>query len=271
MLIYPNIDPVAIQIGTFAVRWYGIMYLLGFLGAFGYCLQHRHYSNPPWTRESIADLLFYAAMGVIFGGSMGYWLVYEPARLMADPFLLVKFWHPGRSFHGGLVGVILATVLFCRLHHRRFLEVMDFIAPAVPIGLGLGRLGNFFNAELWGRVTDVPWGMVFPDAGPLQRHPSQLYEFFLEGVVLFLILHFYTRKHRPEGSVSGVFALCYGLFRFLIEFYREPTGEGLFWGWLTTGQALSLPMILVGLVLIVYSINTHKTKTTTKINSPLKR
>lgn len=253
MLHYPDIDPIALELGFMSIRWYGLMYLFGFLLAFGYCIWHRHYTVPPFTTESIADLLFYAAVGVILGGSMGYWLFYEPTRILSDPFILFKFWLPGRSFHGGLIGVIVAVLLYCHFHQRRFFEVMDFLAPAVPIGLGLGRLGNFLNGELWGRVTDVSWGMVFPHAGSNPRHPSQLYEFFLEGIVLFLILHFYARKPRPDGAVSGLFAIGYGVFRSFVEFFREPEPIQGFvaWGTLTKGQALSIPMILIGIFLML--------------------
>lgn len=250
MLTYPQIDAVAFSLGPLAVRWYGIMYLLGFLLAFWYCLAHRDRANPPWSKELIADLVFYAALGVIFGGSLGYWLLYEPDKLWSDPLILFKFWLPGRSFHGGLIGVVIALWIFAHIHHRRFLEITDFIAPAVPLGLGLGRIGNFLNAELWGRITTVPWGMMFPNAGPLPRHPSQLYEFLLEGVLLFLILFLYTRKPRPIGTVSGLFALCYGIFRFVVEFFREPDQGFLVWDGLSMGQILSLPMILIGIVLL---------------------
>jgi phosphatidylglycerol---prolipoprotein diacylglyceryl transferase len=255
MFNYPDISPIAFSIGTFEVRWYGIMYLLGFLGAYAYCVYHREWPKQPWSKELIADLLFYVAIGVIFGGTLGYWLFYEIEHLMSHPLVILKFWQPGRSFHGGLIGVIVAVLVFCYMHRRRFLDVMDFIAPSVPIGLGLGRLGNFLNAELWGRVTTMPWGMVFPHAGSEARHPSQLYEFFLEGVVLFLILHLYTRKQRPMGAVSGLFALCYGVFRFFVEFFREPTGDQGFlaFGWLTMGQALSLPLIVIGIALIWFA------------------
>lgn len=261
MLTYPEINPVALQIGPvfgwqgFAIHWYGIMYLVGFLLAFWLCHYRRAKVVPPWTTEQIIDLLFYVALGVIFGGSLGYFLFYEPARLLSSPWHVFKFWEPGRSFHGGLIGVLVAIFVYCRVHKRRFWDVGDFIAPAIPIGLATGRLGNFINSELWGRVTEVPWGMVFPNGGIFPRHPSQLYEFFLEGVVLFLILIWYVRKPRPSGSVSALFLIFYGLFRYSVEFVREPDQtQGFVLGdFLTMGQALSLPMILFGLALLWYA------------------
>lgn len=252
MLNYPIIDPVLFSIGPLSVRWYGFLHLIGFIAIFAYLLHYKNRSKTPWTVESLADLFFYAAIGMIFGGGIGFWLFYAPATVLADPLVLFKFWLPGRSFHGGLIGVIITVALYCYIHHRSFLEVMDYIAPAVPIGLGLGRLGNFINQELWGRVTDVPWAMI-PQGGHEPHHPSQLYEFFLEGVVLFLILHFYASKKPNVGAVSGLFAFCYGIFRFWVEFYREPDREQGFlaFGWLTMGQALSIPLILIGFYLLL--------------------
>ena len=219
MLTYPNINPVALSIGPLSIRWYGIMYVLGFLGAFWVCVYRGKTKPRPWTFEEVSDLLFYCAVGVIFGGTIGYILFYDPSRVLTEPLSLLKFWEPGRSFHGGLLGVVLAVVVFAKVHHRRFLEIGDLLAPAVPVGLATGRIGNFMNGELWGRVTDLPWGMVFPHAGALPRHPSQLYEFLLEGVVLFLILFFYSRKEHKEGILTGLFLLLYGIFRFFIEYF----------------------------------------------------
>lgn len=252
MLTYPNIDPIAFSIGPLAIRWYGISYLLGFLAAYAWCYYRRQKATPPWKTEDIADVLFYFALGVIFGGTLGYLLFYDPSRLLHDPLSLLRFWEPGRSFHGGLIGVMLALYIYCRVKKRRFWAVADFIAPAIPLGLASGRIGNFLNAELWGRVTDVPWAMVFPGAGPLARHPSQLYEFALEGVLLFLILAWYSKKPRAEGSVSGLFLICYGVFRIFVECFREPNvTQGFIWGdFLTMGQLLSIPMILLGLILM---------------------
>ena len=255
MLTYPDIDPIAFSIGALSVRWYGVSYLAGFLGAYLVSIPRGKKQQNPWQSEQVADLLFYAAMGIIFGGRIGFVLFYQPATITSDPLSLFTFWVVGRSFHGGLLGVLLAVMLYCKLHKRKFLEVTDFIAPVIPIGLGFGRLGNFINGELWGRVTDLPWGMIVPYLGPEPRHPSQLYEFGLEGVLLFVILMAYAAKSRPRGAVSGLFLICYGVFRCLVEFVREPDLSHGFvaFDWLTMGQLLSIPMILVGVFLVCRS------------------
>lgn len=255
MLTYPNINPVAVKLGPFTIYWYGLMYLMGFLGVFGYCYQRRLSSPRPWKRDEILDVLFYGALGVIFGGTWGYWIFYEPRLLLADPGRLLRFWEPGRSFHGGLLGVLIAISVFCRLHQRKFWEVTDFIAPAIPIGIATGRLGNFLNGELWGRITKVPWGMVFPQAGSFPRHPSQLYELGLEGVGLFVLLHWYSKKPRAPGRVSGLFLCGYGFLRFVAEFFREPDINLGFiaLGWMTMGQLLSLLMMLIGIIILILS------------------
>ncbi len=254
MLTYPDINPVALQAGAFAIRWYGIMYVLGFAGVFWSCYRRRTESCSgilAWTGNDIVDLLFYGAMGVIFGGTVGYLLFYEPGVFVEDPLRIFRFWEPGRSFHGGLLGVLLAVFIFAKVHRRHFWAITDFIAPAIPLGIMAGRLGNFINGELWGRVTSVPWGIVFPHAGAMPRHPSQLYEFGLEGIALFFMLNAYVKRQRPLGSVSGLFLIYYGFFRFVIEFFREPDlNQGFVaLGWMTKGQLLSLPMIVIGLFL----------------------
>jgi len=252
MLTYPNIDPIAFSIGPLSIRWYGISYLVGFLAAFLWCISKRNNPPTPWTIEQIADLFFYTALGVIFGGTIGYILFYQPSLLLQDPLALLKFWQPGRSFHGGLLGVLIALLLYSRLQKRSLAEVADFLCPAVPLGLAAGRIGNFLNGELWGRVTDVPWGMVFPYAGPHPRHPSQLYEFLLEGVLLFIVLAVYSRRARPAGAVTGMFLLGYGLCRGFVEFFREPDlYQGFILGWMTMGQLLSIPMIIAGIIIIL--------------------
>lgn len=251
---FPNIDPVLFSIGPLSVRWYGMMYLLGFL--FAMWLANRRADKPGsgWTREQVSDLLFAGFLGVVIGGRVGYVLFYNFELFLADPIYLFKVWTGGMSFHGGLLGVIAAMFWYARRHQRRFFAVADFVAPLVPFGLGLGRLGNFMNSELWGRVTDVPWAVVFPNGGPLPRHPSQLYEMVLEGIVLFFILHWFIKKPRPLGAASGLFLLGYGTFRFLVEFVREPDGHlGLFGDVISMGQILSTPMIILGIALMVWS------------------
>jgi phosphatidylglycerol:prolipoprotein diacylglycerol transferase len=252
-LQFPIIDPIIFSIGPVALRWYGMMYLVGFLGAMFIANKAADKSGGEWTREQVSDLLFYGFLGVILGGRIGYVLFYQFDYFLAEPLYLFKIWAGGMSFHGGLLGVIAAVYLFARKTNKAFLTVGDFVAPLVPIGLGMGRLGNFINAELWGRQTDVPWAMVFPtDPLQLPRHPSQLYEFFLEGVVLFAILYVITRKPRSLGLASGVFLIGYGVFRTIIEFFREPDAHlGLYFSFITKGQILSVPMILGG-ILIIY-------------------
>lgn len=266
MLPYPQIDPVAVAIGPFKVfshtlgplqvHWYGLAYLTGI--AVGWWLARRRAAYPwsPIGREQVDDLTFYAAMGVVLGGRIGYTLFYGGRRLLEDPLWLLRVWEGGMSFHGGFLGVLLAMYLFGRRHRVPFWRLMDFVAPLVPVGLGLGRLGNFIGQELWGRPTDVPWAMVFPrDPLQLPRHPSQLYEFALEGLLLFALLFWFSSRPRPTCAVSGLFSLLYGCFRFGIEFFREPDAHIGFdaLGWITRGQLLSAPMILVGAVLLAYA------------------
>ncbi|MDQ2696533.1 MAG: prolipoprotein diacylglyceryl transferase [Pseudomonadota bacterium] len=257
MLVHPDFDPVAFHLGPLAVRWYGLMYLLGF--AAGWALGRVRAARPGcgWTAAQIDDLVFYIALGVILGGRVGYVLFYAFADFLRNPLLLFMVWEGGMSFHGGLLGVLAAMVLYARKVGRGFFEVTDFIAPLVTPGLFFGRIGNFINGELWGRTTDLPWGMVFhtPGAGGLPRHPSQLYEALLEGPVLFAILWLYSARPRPAMAVSGLFLLCYGVFRFVVEFVRQPDEHLGFvaFGWLTMGQLLSLPMIVLGAGLMVWA------------------
>lgn len=252
-LQFPIIDPIIFSIGPVALRWYGMMYLIGFLGAMFIANKAADKSGGEWTRDQVSDLLFYGFLGVILGGRVGYVLFYQFDYFLAEPLYLFKIWTGGMSFHGGLLGVIAAVYIFSRKTNKSFLRVGDFVVPLVPIGLGMGRLGNFINAELWGRQTDVPWAMVFPtDPLQLPRHPSQLYEFFLEGVVLFAILYLVTRKPRSLGLASGTFLIGYGVFRTIVEFFREPDAHlGLYFSFISKGQILSIPMILVG-VLVIY-------------------
>ncbi len=250
MLTYPHIDPVALDLGAIKIHWYGIMYLIGFAAAWWLGKYRAARSN--WSEKEVEDLIFYGALGVILGGRLGYILFYNFPAFIDNPLLILKIWQGGMSFHGGLLGVLVAMALFARRSQRCFFCVVDFVAPLVPIGLGAGRLGNFINSELWGRTTELPWGMIFPNGGPLPRHPSMLYEFLLEGIVMFALLWWFSRTPRPVRAVSGVFAISYGLFRFLVEFVRQPDAHlgYLAWDWLTMGQLLSLPLIAVGIGLL---------------------
>jgi len=253
MLMYPSIDPVAFHIGSWPVYWYGLAYLVGLMLAW-ILMSWRARKSGQFTQEQVSDILFYSALGIILGGRLGYMLFYDWHVLLSDPLMIFETWKGGMAFHGGLLGVALALWWLSRRLKRPIFELTDFVAPMVPLGLFLGRLGNFVNDELWGRITDVPWGMVFPTGGPLPRHPSQLYEAFLEGLVLFLILWFYSRKPRPLGAVSGLFLLFYGIFRFFIECFRQPDFQiGYFWDWFTEGQLLSLPMILFGVIMLAWA------------------
>ena len=260
MLYYPaHINPVAISLGPIKVHWYGLMYLLGFLGAWFLATIRAHRIG--LSRDQIADLIFYAALGVVLGGRIGYMIFYDLPGFIAHPLSLFEVWDGGMSFHGGMLGVIFALFLYAKQLKKSLFELTDFIAPMVPIGLAAGRAGNFINGELWGRVTTMPWGMIYPDAGPLPRHPSEIYEFLLEGVSLFLILWFFSKKPRPRFAVSALFLLGYGSFRFFAEFFRQPDPQYgyLLWHWVTMGQILSLPMIIVGGVALIY-IYTRKKK-----------
>ena len=258
MLPYPQIDPVALAIGPLKIHWYGLMYLIG-IGAAWLILSRRlNRFDPTWTKEKLSDLVFWVAMGVIVGGRLGYVLFYDLSAYIANPLLIFEVWKGGMAFHGGLIGVMLAVWGFGKRNGKSFFQIMDFIAPVVPIGLGAGRIGNFINAELWGKASDVPWAMIFPtDPQQLARHPSQLYQFALEGVALFLILWLYSRKPRPTMAVSGMFALFYGIFRFIVEFVRVPDAQlgYLAFGWVTMGQILCIPMIAGGLLLIWWAYN----------------
>jgi phosphatidylglycerol:prolipoprotein diacylglycerol transferase len=262
MLVHPQFDPVAFSIGPLSVRWYGLMYLVGFalfvvLGK----LRAKRELLTGWHPRDIDDMLFYGVLGVIVGGRLGYVVFYKPLHYLANPHEILAVWMGGMSFHGGFLGVLVALWLFARRRNKRTLDVLDFVAPLVPLGLAAGRLGNFINGELVGRVTDVPWGMVFPQHDALPRHPSQLYQFALEGVLLFAILWIYTRHRRPMGAASGLFLAGYGVFRFVAEYFREPDAflQALPLG-LTMGQWLSLPMMLAGVALMVWAYR-HADKT----------
>lgn len=256
MLTHPNFDPVAVQLGPLAIHWYGLMYLLGFAGF--YLLANYRAKNysfldaQNWNSERISDLLFYGALGAVLGGRVGYALFYKFDDYLTDPLSILKVWQGGMSFHGGLLGVGLALLIFARKSKLSFWQVADFVAPAAPIGLFFGRLGNFINQELWGKTTDVPWGMVFSNGGPLPRHPSMLYEAILEGLVLLAILWLFARKPRRAGQVTGVFLIFYAIFRFLVEFVRVPDEhlQYLWFNWVTMGQLLCVPMLIYGIYLM---------------------
>jgi phosphatidylglycerol:prolipoprotein diacylglycerol transferase len=257
MLIHPQFDPVAVSLGPLAVRWYGLMYLAGFAAFL--LLGRRRAQAQPWhgfTAESLDDLLFYGVLGVVLGGRLGQVLFYEPAYYLAHPLEILAVWKGGMSFHGGFLGVLVAMWLYGRKLGKTFWQVTDFIAPLVPLGLFAGRIGNFINGELWGRVADasLPWAMVFPYVDPLPRHPSQLYQAAGEGLLLFALLWWYSARQRPERAVSAVFLIGYGALRFLAEFFREPDAGifGLSYT-ISMGQWLSLPMIAIGGVLLARS------------------
>jgi phosphatidylglycerol:prolipoprotein diacylglycerol transferase len=259
MLIHPQIDPVALRLGPLAVHWYGLTYLAAFL-MFAWLgrrrLRQPAWAHPPqgspWTVRDVEDILFLGVLGVVLGGRMGYVLFYKPLEFLAHPAQIFAVWEGGMSFHGGMLGVLLAMAWFAHSRQRSWWDIMDFVAPCVPTGLAAGRIGNCINGELWGRVADpqLPWAMLFRGAGNLPRHPSQLYQFALEGVLLFVVLWFYARVPRPRGQVAAAFLFGYGVMRFCAEFFREPDAHlGLLGLGLSMGQWLSWPMVLVGAVL----------------------
>jgi phosphatidylglycerol---prolipoprotein diacylglyceryl transferase len=246
---HPQFDPVAIHFtDSFGIHWYGLMYLLGFLAflALGrYQIKHKTWFG--WNTQMLDDALFYGALGVILGGRIGYVLFYQFSSFMQHPLDIFKIWQGGMSFHGGFLGVLVAMYFFNKKHQQPWLKIMDFVAPLVPIGLGAGRMGNFINGELLGRATNSTYGMIFPQVDNLARHPSQLYQFALEGIALFCILWWFSRKQRPVGAISALFLIGYGSFRFIVEFTREPDAHlGLLNLGLSMGQWLSLPMVLLG-------------------------
>jgi phosphatidylglycerol---prolipoprotein diacylglyceryl transferase len=249
MLTYPHIDPVAISFGWIKIRWYGLMYVLGFIAA--WLLARRRASAPEstWKPLDVDDLIFFAALGVIIGGRLGWVLFYGIEDVIADPLRLIRIWEGGMSFHGGMTGVLVAIAIFARRRGRRIADVFDFTAPLPTLGLFFGRIGNFINGELWGKPTNVPWAFVV-DGVPL--HPSQLYEAILEGLVLFVLMWWFTSRPRPRLATSGLFLVAYGIFRFAVEFVRVPDlNRGyLLFDWVTMGQILSTPMIVIGLVLL---------------------
>jgi phosphatidylglycerol:prolipoprotein diacylglycerol transferase len=257
MFYHPEFDPIAFHLGVVAVRWYGLMYLIGF--ALGLILGRsriRSNQNSSMSIREFDDLLFYIVLGVIIGGRLGYSIIYDLGNVIRIPLSVFYVWEGGMSFHGGLIGVCIAILVYASVKQKNWLDLGDFVAPLVPLGLAAGRVGNFINGELWGRPTDVPWAIVFPQSGSfVGRHPSQLYEFFFEGLVLFMILWVFSKRQRPVGVISGLFLACYGFFRFSIEFMREPDQHlGLLSFGLSMGQWLCVPMIFIGLVLVTRAI-----------------
>jgi phosphatidylglycerol:prolipoprotein diacylglycerol transferase len=254
MIAFPDINPIALELGPVKIHWYGLMYLIGFGIAWALGRIRARDPRRDWSAAAVDDLLFYIALGVIVGGRLGYVLFYDLGRFVDDPSLILRIWQGGMSFHGGLLGVMIAMWWFARSRGRRFFAVADFVAPLVPAGIALGRIGNFINGNLWGGPSDLPWAMVFPDprAGGVPRHPSQLYQALLEGVALFVIVWLYSRHPRPTMAVSGVFLGAYGVFRFAIEFIRVPDAHigYLAFGWVTMGQVLSAPMVIAGGILV---------------------
>jgi phosphatidylglycerol:prolipoprotein diacylglycerol transferase len=263
LLPYPDIDPVAIAVGPVQIHWYGLTYLGGLAFAWWFALRRASRPGAALARDQVDDLIFYAAIGIVVGGRLGYSLFYGWEQLVEDPTWLLRVWQGGMSFHGGLLGVVAAMYLFARRRGIAFGDLLDFIAPLAPVGLGLGRLGNFIGQELWGRASEVPWAMVFPrDPLQLARHPSQLYQFALEGVLLFAVLVWFTARPRPTWAAAGLFGVGYGCLRFLVEFFREPDAHIGFqaFGWMTRGQLLCLPMILLGLIMLAWAYRHSGTK-----------
>jgi phosphatidylglycerol:prolipoprotein diacylglycerol transferase len=257
MFYHPEFDPIAFHVGVVAVRWYGLMYLIGF--ALGLILGRsriRSNQNSSMSIREFDDLLFYIVLGVIIGGRLGYSIIYDLGNVIRTPLSVFFVWEGGMSFHGGLIGVCIAILVYASVKQKNWLVLGDFVAPLVPLGLAAGRVGNFINGELWGRPTEVPWAIVFPQSGSfVGRHPSQLYEFFFEGLVLFMILWVFSKRQRPVGVISGLFLACYGFFRFSIEFMREPDQHlGLLSFGLSMGQWLCVPMIFIGLILVMRAI-----------------
>ncbi len=257
-MMHPNFDPIALSIGPVALRWYGLMYLLAFILFVVVCriqIKRQYLSAKGINKDDVDDMLFWGAMGVILGGRLGYVLFYKFSYYLERPSEILAVWEGGMSFHGGFLGVVVALCLWAYIRQKNVLQLADFVAPAMPLGLAAGRMGNFINGELWGRATDPNawWAMVFPQAGDgIARHPSQLYQFGLEGLTLFVITWWFARKPRPAGAVIGVFVSGYGLCRFMAEFAREPDKHlGLLGLGLSMGQWLSLPMVLVGVGLLV--------------------
>ena len=268
MFTYPQIDPVALDLGFLQIHWYGLMYLAAFGSAWWLGQYRASKPNSGWHSDQVGDMIFYGALGVVLGGRIGYMFFYNFSILLDDPIALFRVWEGGMSFHGGMIGVFIAMLMFGRRHKKSLFETLDFVSPLVPLGYFAGRIGNFINGELWGRVTDVPWAMVFPHVDQQARHPSMLYQGLLEGLVLFVILWVYSNKSRPRMAVTAVVVMGFGTFRFLLEFLRQPDSHLGFVAldWMTMGQILSVPLILFGVVLWVLA---HRKTDAVIINSEI--
>ena len=255
MLVYPDIDPVALELGPVAIHWYGLMYVVGFAAAWGLGRWRARRADSPVTAQQVDDIIFFGALGVVIGAKLGYHLFYNLAGIAADPLALLRLWEGGMSFHGGLIGVAVALITYAWRMGIPLLRLTDFVAPLVPIGLGAGRLGNFINGELWGRPAEVPWAMVYPPLGDEPRHPSQLYQMGLEGVALFALVWWLSAQPRARGAVTGLFLLGYGVFRSISELFRMPDAHigYLALGWVTMGHVLSLPLIVAGAGLLAWA------------------
>ncbi|BDW90275.1 prolipoprotein diacylglyceryl transferase [Thalassospira tepidiphila] len=264
-LAFPAIDPIAISIGPIAIRWYALAYIAGLLLGWKYVVYYCTKTPKIMSKRDVDDLLFWATLGVILGGRLGYILFYNLDYYLDNPANILKVWQGGMAFHGGFMGVIVAIILFARKRNTSILAVLDAAAVATPIGLFFGRIANFINGELYGRTTDVAWGFVFPNGGPEPRHPSQLYEAALEGLILFVVLFILSRKafvrHRP-GILGGTFVAGYGISRIIVEFFRQPDAQlGYLAGGITMGQVLSIPMVLAGIGCIVYALKSKPIET----------
>jgi phosphatidylglycerol---prolipoprotein diacylglyceryl transferase len=257
MFIYPRINPVAFSFGVLKVHWYGLMYLLSFLLGWALMRYRACKYKLSWTADQIADLIFYLAVGVVVGGRVGYMLFYDLPNFIHHPWIIFKVWEGGMSFHGGLLGVVLMVWWWGHKNKKAFVDIADFIVPVIPLGLAAGRIGNFINGALWGKITHVPWAMIYPQAGPFPRHPSEVYEFFLEGVLLFIVLWFYSAKPRPRMAVSALFLIGYSLARCLCEVFRQPDPQYgyIAFGWLTMGMILSIPMFIAGVIMLWWAYN----------------
>jgi len=255
MFTYPKIDPVALDLGFVQIHWYGLMYLTAFSLAWWLGRVRAAKPNSGWNDQQVSDMIFYGALGVVLGGRIGYVLFYNFSSFIGDPIMLFRVWEGGMSYHGGLIGVLIAMFMFGRRYKKSFFQTIDFIAPLVPLGYFAGRVGNFINGELWGRPTDVPWGVVFPDVDEQVRHASMVYQGLLEGLLLFIIIWVYSSKPRPLMAVSGLYLVGTGFFRIVNEFFREPDAHLGFiaFDWLTMGQLLSLPLVFIGFGLLIFA------------------